>query len=119
MSTSVFFGTSTCGARGAVKAGRRRVFRGRRAPLSSCSSEIEFGRVRPTSLLHSAVHSLIPCGDEGGRGGISAVEERRETDGERRRGRRDGGWREGGMFTVQKSVFKVKHHDLKILKQLE
>lgn len=85
---SVFFGACPCGAGRAAKAGRRRLFGGGRAPLSPCSSEIEFGRVRPTSLLHSTVHSLIPCGAreeaagnggerqrEGGRGGVTAMEE--------------------------------------------
>lgn len=39
---------------------------GRHASLSSSFSEIEFGRARPTSLLHSTIHLLIPSGEEGG-----------------------------------------------------
>lgn len=98
MLTSVFFGPSACGAHGAVRAGQRGLFGGRRAPLSPCSSEIEFGRARPTSLLHSAVHSLIPGGSRegaagsgggGGGGGGKCNGGRRETDGERWRRKRD------------------------------
>lgn len=40
---------------------------GRHASLSSSFSEIEFGRARPTSLLHSTIHLLIPSGEERGR----------------------------------------------------
>lgn len=39
---------------------------GRHASLSSSFSEIEFGRARPTSLLHSTIHLLIPSGEERG-----------------------------------------------------
>ena len=37
---------------------------GRHASLSSSFSEIEFGRARPTSLLHSTIHLLIPSGEQ-------------------------------------------------------
>lgn len=40
---------------------------GRHASLSSGFSEIEFGRARPTSLLHSTIHLLIPSREERGR----------------------------------------------------
>lgn len=50
-----------------VKAGQRLLSDGRHASLSSSFSEIEFGRARPTSLLHSTIHLLIPSGEERGR----------------------------------------------------
>lgn len=50
-----------------VKAGQRLLSEGRHASLSSSFSEIEFGRARPTSLLHSTIHLLIPSGEERGR----------------------------------------------------
>lgn len=50
-----------------VKAGQRSLSEGRHASLSSSFSEIEFGRARPTSLLHSTIHLLIPSGEERGR----------------------------------------------------
>lgn len=49
-----------------VKAGQRLLGAGRHASLSSSFSEIEFGRARPTSLLHSTIHLLIPSGEERG-----------------------------------------------------
>ena len=50
-----------------VKAGQRLLSEGRHGSLSSSFSEIEFGRARPTSLLHSTMHLLIPSGEERGR----------------------------------------------------
>ena len=51
------------------------------APLSPPASEIEFGRARPTSLLHSAVRSLTPRG----------ARELQETWGRERKREGDGG----------------------------
>lgn len=94
MLTSVFFPGSPRGAGGAAEAGRAGVglFGGRRAPPSPCSSEIEFGRARPTSPLHSTVHSLIPCGEREGAAGKE--EEGGGREGGQLRGRKEGnGWR--------------------------
>lgn len=57
----------SCTAYETVKAGQRLLSDGRHASLSSSFSEIEFGRARPTSLLHSTIHLLIPSGEERGR----------------------------------------------------
>ena len=61
---------------------------GRHASLSSSFSEIEFGRARPTSLLHSTIHLHIPSGEqrEGERGRENEVQEWEESE----RGGRDG-----------------------------
>lgn len=47
-----------------VKAGQHLLSDGRHASPSLSSSEIEFGRSRPTSLLHSSIHLLSPSGEE-------------------------------------------------------
>lgn len=56
----------SCAAYETVKAGQRLLCKGRHASVSSSFSEIEFGRARPTSLLHSTIHLLIPSGEERG-----------------------------------------------------
>lgn len=80
----------SCGAYETVKAGQRSLCEGRHASLSSSFSEIEFGRARPTSLLHSTIHLLIPSGEERGRG-----EGGRGVGGQRERERERGGMKEG------------------------
>ncbi len=64
-----------------VKAGQRLLCEGRHASLSSSFSEIEFGRARPTSLLHSTMHLLIPSGEERGRGRTRYRSGRKEREG--------------------------------------
>lgn len=54
---------------------------GRHASLSSSFSEIEFGRARPTSLLHSTIHLLIPSGEERRRENEVQELEEREREG--------------------------------------
>lgn len=71
-----------------VKAGQRLLSEGRHASLSSSFSEIEFGRARPTSLLHSTIHLLIPSGEERGR--ENEVQEWEEGGRERGRGIKEG-----------------------------
>ena len=69
-----------CAAYETVKAGQRSLSEGRHASLSSSFSEIEFWRARPTSLLHSTMHLLIPSGEERGR--EKEVQEWEEREGE-------------------------------------
>lgn len=88
-----------------VKAGQRRLSEGRHASLSSSFSEIEFGRARPTSLLHSTIHLLIPSGEQRERertryrsGMKEGREEQRRRDEERwkeERGEEEGTARKG------------------------
>lgn len=95
-----------------VKAGQRLLSDGRHASLSSSFSEIEFGRARPTSLLHSTIHLLIPSGEGRGRGNeVREWEGRkeggRETEMRWKRGmkckRRDGEKRGKWLETKKKS----------------
>lgn len=85
---------------------------GRHASLSSSFSEIEFGRARPTSLLHSSIHLLIPSGE--GRGGGEDEVQERAREGERDQMQREekekrGKWqrrREGGGKKKIESVWE-------------
>lgn len=101
-------GVRSCAAYETVKAGQRSPCAGRHASLSSSFSEIEFGRARPTSLLHSTIHLLIPSGEERGRGNEVQEWEERGREG---RGRKKGVKCKGGKWRKERNGQRKKDEE--------